>query len=141
MPSAGGSFEPRPLGRHERIREGARGGPGSQETSLRPQSREALVERGGSMHKILSGLVAGIALLAAAPAALAANVAVRVEGSDDTLVPRSTVSTFGGAFTKGGGGSCDGASAGGGLERATAGDWAARWNPDFNDYEVQTVKG
>src|SRR3954452_11503387 len=34
-------------------REGARGGPGSQETSLRPQSREALVERGGSHAQAL----------------------------------------------------------------------------------------
>ena len=92
------------------------------------------------MHKILAGLVAGIALLAAAPAALAANVAVRVEGTGDTLVPRSTVSTLGGTFTKGGGGTCPGSSAGGALERATAGDWSGRW-ASFGDYEVQTIKG
>jgi len=94
------------------------------------------------MNKLLSGLVAGIALLAAAPAALAANVAVRVEGTGDTLVPRSVVATQPGSFSKDGDSAhqCSAASAGGALERATAGDWSGRW-ASFGDYEVQTIKG
>ena len=94
------------------------------------------------MHKLLSGLVAGIALLAAAPAALAANVSVRVEGTGDTLVPRSTVATQPGSFTKDGDPAhqCAATSAGGALERATGGEWSGRW-ASFGDYEVQTIKG
>jgi hypothetical protein len=94
------------------------------------------------MHKLVSGLVAGIALLAAAPAALAASVAVRVEGTVDTLVPRSVVATRPGTFTKDGNAAhpCAATSAGGALERATGGDWSGRW-ASFGDYEIQTIKG
>ncbi len=54
------------------------------------------------MHKLIAGLAAGLVMLAAAPAALAANVTVRVEGTADTLVPRTTVATSAGTFTKDG---------------------------------------
>src|SRR5690348_3907664 len=45
-----------------------RGGPGSQETSCRPESPDALVERGGSVkhHRRLAGLAAGVCCLVAA---------------------------------------------------------------------------
>jgi hypothetical protein len=94
------------------------------------------------LHKLLSGLVAGTALLAAAPAALAANVAVRLEGTGDTLLPRSLITTPAGTFTKDGTAAhqCPSSSAGGALERATSGDWSGRW-ASFGDYEVQTIKG
>ncbi len=45
------------------------------------------------MHKLIAGLAAGLALLVAAPAALASNVAVRVEGTGDTLMPRTAATT------------------------------------------------
>jgi hypothetical protein len=93
------------------------------------------------MHKYLSGLLAGVALLIAAPTALAADVNLRVEGTPDTLVPRSTVTTQPGSFSKDGNPahSCSSSSAGGALERGTAGDWGARWGA-FG-YEIQTIKG
>jgi hypothetical protein len=94
------------------------------------------------LHKLLSGLVAGTALLAAAPAAMAAPVAVRVEGTGDTLVPRTVVATQPGTFNKDGNGAhqCSSTSAGGALERATGGAWSGRW-ASFGDYEVQTIRG
>ena len=94
------------------------------------------------MYKFLAGLAAGVALLAAAPSALAANVILRAEGANDTLVPRMAVTTSPGTFTKDGDPAhqCSATSAGGALERATAGDWAGRW-ASFGDYEVQTIKG
>ena len=80
------------------------------------------------MNKYLSGLLAGIALLIAAPSALAAEVDVRVEGTPDTLVPRTTVTTQAGSFSKDGdpAHTCSSSSAGGALDRATNGDWGAR---------------
>ena len=94
------------------------------------------------MKKLLSGLAAGVVLLVAAQTALAADVAVRVEGTPDTLVPRTVVSTQPGTFTKDGNAAhqCSSTSAGGALERATAGDWSGRW-ASFGDYEIQTIKG
>src|SRR3954452_23654337 len=104
MPSAGGSYEPRPLGRHERTGKAREVGPGARRPPSDRKAEKPSWKGVAHMHKLFCGLVAGIALLAAAPAALAANVAVRVEGTGDTLVPRSPVTTFGGSFTKGGGG-------------------------------------
>ena len=94
------------------------------------------------MLKRLAGLAAGLAMLAAAPSALAANVSVRVEGTADTLVPRTAVTTTAGTFTKDGdpSHSCSRNSAGGALEAATAGDWAGSWD-SVGDYLVKTVKG
>src|SRR3954451_3600484 len=137
MPSAGGSCEPRPLARHVRAGKAREVGPGARRPPSDRKAEKPSWKGVAHLHKLLSGLVAGIALLAAAPAATAASVAVRVEGTDDTLVPRTPVSTFGGSFDKGGGGSCPGTSAGGALERATAGNWSGLWNDGFHDYEVQ----
>ena len=93
------------------------------------------------MHKFLSGLLAGVALLFAAPSALAADVNVRVEGAPDTLVPKTAVTTQAGSFSKDGdpAHTCSSSSAGGALDRATGGDWGARWGA-FG-YEIQTIKG
>src|SRR3954451_12998045 len=92
MPNASG-FEPQPLGRHERAGKARIGRPGSQETSLRPEGRSP---RGKgwliSMHKLITGLVAGLVLLATAPAAFAGpTVTVRVEGQSGTLLERTRV--------------------------------------------------
>jgi hypothetical protein len=95
------------------------------------------------MHKLIAGLAAGLVVLVAAPAALAANVTVRVEGTADTLVPRTTVTTSAGTFTKDGdtSHSCSRNSAGGALEAATAGDWDGAWDGSSSDYLVQKIKG
>ena len=94
------------------------------------------------MHKLIAGLAAGLALLVAAPAALAASVAVRVEGTGDTLLPRTAATTTTGTFTKDGDPShaCPNSSAGGALERATAGDWSGTWL-SFGDYQIKTIEG
>jgi hypothetical protein len=94
------------------------------------------------MHKFLSGLLAGVALLIAAPAAFADDVLVRVEGANDTLVPRTGTPIRPGTFTKDGNAAhpCASNSAGGALESATGGDWSGRWL-SFGDYEVQAIKG
>jgi hypothetical protein len=94
------------------------------------------------MYRRLAGLAAGLAVLACAPAAVASNVSVRVEGTGDTLVPQTTVATSAGTFTKDGDPShaCARTSAGGALEAATAGDWSGKWL-SFGDYQVQKIKG
>ena len=81
------------------------------------------------MHKLIAGLAAGLALLVAAPVASAANVSVRVEGTGDTLLPRTAATTSAGTFTKDGdpAHSCYSNSAGGALQAATAGDWTGPW--------------
>jgi hypothetical protein len=94
------------------------------------------------MHKLIAGLAAGLVVLVAAPAALGANVSVRVEGTPDTLLPRTATSTTTGTFTKDGSAShqCARNSATGALEAATGGNWAGRW-ASFGDYEIQTIRG
>ena len=94
------------------------------------------------MYKRLAGLAAGLVLLAAAPSALAASSVIRVEGTGDTLLPRTAVTTSPGTFTKDGdpAHACSSTSAGGALETATAGGWSGRW-ASFGDYEIQTIKG
>jgi hypothetical protein len=94
------------------------------------------------MHKFLSGLLAGVALLIAAPVAFADDVLVRVEGAHDTLVPRTGTPIQPGTFTKDGNAAhqCASDSAGGALESVTGGDWGGRW-ASFGDYEIQSIKG
>jgi hypothetical protein len=94
------------------------------------------------MHSRLAGLAAGLVLLVLAPSAMGANVSVRVEGTGDTLVPRTAATTGTGTFSKDGDPShqCPANSATGALQAATAGDWSGRW-ASFGDYEIQTIKG
>ena len=89
----------------------------------------------------LAGLTAGITLCMA-PTAVAADVSVRVEGTSDTVVPRTQVSTSPGAVNKDGvpGRDCSGTSAAGALERATGGDWDGTWYDSFASYTVDRVK-
>ncbi len=92
----------------------------------------------------LAGLV--LALLLAVPAAALAapaNVSVRVEGASSTLLPRTAVTTTTTPVNKDGeaGHDCSGTSAGGALERATAGNWAASWNSGLSTYFVDSILG
>jgi hypothetical protein len=92
---------------------------------------------------VVAGLL-GLGLLAAGPAVAAgpANVNVRVEGESATLVPRAPVSTFAGTFGKDANpATCKGTSAAGALERATAGDWTARYFAQYQTYLIAAIKG
>src|SRR5947199_6260748 len=117
----------RPLDRRRRAGKARRDGPGSQETSLRPPSRQALEERGGSMpiHRIRA-LCAGILLVCAANASAAGpiNVRIRVEGATKTLVPERVVTLADAPIVKDGNPdhSCPGQTALGALQQGSQGD-------------------
>ena len=95
------------------------------------------------MLKILI-VLAALASLApgSALAAGPADITVRVEGSADTLLPRSAVHTTTTPVVKDGDNahSCTGTSVAGGLEAATAGNWSGTWN-DAYGYSVETILG
>jgi hypothetical protein len=100
--------------------------PGSQETSLRPSSRDPSWKGVAPSMKLRTpGLAAGAAIVAALSAApaLAAGptVKVRVEGETGTLLERTQV-TLDGSGVPGNSG-CDGRSAGAAIEAATHGNW------------------
>jgi hypothetical protein len=88
-------------------------------------------------------LTAGLLiLLAFSTTAQAAKVTFRVEGKNDTLVPRTSVQTTGAAVNKDGTHSCDGNRLIGALEIGTAGQWTGPWfGGTINDYSVFTIKG
>src|SRR5215212_2846884 len=125
---------PQPLAR-DAHREGA-GGSGPE--ARRPPSDhkpEALVE--GVAHRMklrrTTGLVAGLLTLGllAGPAVAAgpANVTLRVEGTNQTLVPRTALTTIIRQVNKDGiaGHDCTGTSAFGAVDQAAAGDIGAHW--------------
>jgi hypothetical protein len=94
-----------------------------------------------------TGLVAGLlslGLLTAGPAVAAgpATVNVRVEGADQTLVPRTALTTAVRAVNLDGqaGHDCTGTSAFGALDQATAGAIGAHWDPTYA-YQLDRVKG
>lgn len=93
------------------------------------------------MKFFLRGTVgAALALACAAPAADAASVSIRVEGATGTLVPATAVTTTSGTFTKSAGApACQGDSAGGALETATAGSWGGAF--DGFGQRVETILG
>src|SRR5258708_35988123 len=88
-------------------------------------------------------------LLAAANAAAAepATVTVRVEGSSETLVPPTQVTTNAAPIVKDGNSehSCPRTNAIGALQAATAGNWSGSWVPasEFGpgEYSLETVLG
>jgi hypothetical protein len=89
---------------------------------------------------LTAGTVAGLLWLAAAPALAApANVTVRAEGADVTRVEATRVLTTAAPVSKAGH-DCSGTSAGGALDRATAGDWDAGWF-DGLEHFVKTIRG
>jgi hypothetical protein len=79
---------------------------------------------------------------AVALAAGPADVTVRVEGTTDTLLPRSAVHTTTTPVVKDGDSShsCTGTSAAGALEVATAGNWSGTWFDGFG-YSVEVILG
>jgi hypothetical protein len=99
---------------------------------------------GGLMTNRSVGLLtAGLLCLAVAPAsALAADVTVRVEGPDRTLVSQRTVSTPDAPVIKDADPAhgCPGSSAAGALEAATAGQWTANYS-DGLGYYVTAIRG
>src|SRR3954451_18000984 len=87
MPSTGGSFEPRPLSRRERTGKEREVGPGARRPPSDRKAEKPSWKGVAQMHKLLSGLVAGIALLAAAPAGAApVTVDLRIEGPNRTVI-------------------------------------------------------
>jgi hypothetical protein len=82
-----------------------------------------------TLHR-LTGFLCGAALVtAAAPAAAATTVAVRVEGTAGRLVARQSVTLRDARVAKDADPShaCPGRTAAGALEAATEGDWQATW--------------
>ena len=73
MPSARGSREPQPLGRHERSGKARQVGPEARRPPSDHKAEKPSWKGWLMMHKFLSGLLAGVALLIAAPGALAAD--------------------------------------------------------------------
>ena len=130
MPSAASAARARShctrcAGRRETV------GPGARTPTLAAHSRLALVERGAVSHRRLRPLIAASLLVlivpAAASAAPAGDVSIRVEGSTATLAGPAVVRTVDGAFTKaaaaGPPATCSSTSIGGALETLTAGGW------------------
>jgi hypothetical protein len=78
----------------------------------------------------------------AAAAARPASVTVRVEGTNETLVPPTEVTTTTTPVVKDGNPahSCAGTSVAGALELATSGDWGGTWFTGLG-YSVETVAG
>jgi hypothetical protein len=82
--------------------------------------------------------------LTGAPSALAsANVTVRVEGINQTLLAPTEVTTSATPVVKDGNSahSCSGLTAAGALERATAGNWGGEWFESLHGYSVETILG
>lgn len=93
------------------------------------------------MKKFVPGALAGLvtaALLAAPALAAPANVTVRVEGQDATVVPRTAVTTTTQPVLSDGVNSCPGTTAGGALHTAVAGDLGGTWG-GFG-FELKRVK-
>ncbi len=103
-------------------------------------------------NTILALLVGGL-LLSSAQAALAAEpatVTVRVEGTNRTLLPATTVTTTGAPVVKDGNSAdyCPGTNAVGALDIATAGNWSGSWYESSStetspagEYSVETILG
>jgi hypothetical protein len=109
------------------------GGPGSQETCLRPQAHKPSWKGVGSMltsRRIhLALVVASLSLCLFSPSALAgapATVTVRAEGSAGTVLAPTQVTTTTVPVVKEGH-SCSGTSAAGALDIATSGNWGGSW--------------
>jgi hypothetical protein len=97
-------------------------------------------------HRQINLLLGGLltVLLIVAPAASAAgpaDVTLRAEGQDRTLVPRTAVRTDTRTVNKSGtaGQDCTGTSAAGALEIGTGGDWAGNYYDGFG-YTVEAIK-
>lgn len=96
-------------------------------------AREGALALSGRARLLVSlvtiGVLAASFGVSSALAGEPANVTVRVEGFDGTLLPQTHVSTTT-APVPVEGGTCSGTSAGGALYDATSGDWEARSEPE-----------
>ena len=96
------------------------------------------------MKNLSRGLVAAAcaSALVLPAAASAADVTVRVEGADSTLVPTTSVQLPGPAVDKRaeGGTTCANDTAASALEAATGGDWGGREDSGFGQ-KVERIKG
>jgi hypothetical protein len=88
---------------------------------------------------VIAGTVAGLLLLTAPAYAAPANVTVRAEGATLTRVDAVRVTTSAAPVSKAGH-DCSGTSAGGALDRATAGDWNAGYFDGLGHF-VATIRG
>jgi hypothetical protein len=90
-----------------------------------------------------SACLALFAFVSSAPAAGPATVTVRVEGTTQTLVPPTQVTTTTAPVVKDGQAedSCPGTSALGALELATGGSWGGPWSASFHQYELFSIEG
>jgi hypothetical protein len=84
-----------------------------------------------------------LAPAAAALAARAPKVTVRIEGKSHTLLPATYVQTHTGWLTKGGApkGACSATSAAGALDVATHKSWSGTFSTSFDDYFVKSILG
>jgi|SRR5215211_6528767 len=94
------------------------------------------------MKKILLAAVVAAVGASSASAAGPADVTVRVEGTNDTLLARSAVHTTTTPVVKDGNPdhSCTGTSVAGALELATSGNWSGTWFDGFG-YSVEVILG
>lgn len=95
--------------------------------------------------RFLAGVLAGTAALSLSGPAVAAGpagVTVRAEGTQQTLIPRTAVTTTTTPVNKSGkaGQECSGTSAAGALELASGGQWDGAYF-DGLGYAVETIKG
>jgi len=94
------------------------------------------------MKKHLLGfLTAGLIVLSAASAAQAANVTLRVEGKDRTVVPQTTVALPSSPVLKDGTHACAATSFGGALQSAVGSDWTADYFASYDTYLLTGIKG
>jgi hypothetical protein len=95
-------------------------------------------------RNLLATFVALLAMPAAAHAAGAPKVTVRVEGAKKTLLLPTTVQTHSGSITKYGApkGGCPAQSGQGALDVATRHRWAGKWSTEFGpEYEITSILG
>jgi hypothetical protein len=94
------------------------------------------------LHRLVVSLVGGLSLLSA-PAAFAApaNVTLRVEGTAQTVLPRTALRTDTRTVNKDGvaGHDCPGTTVAGALEIGVGGDWGGTWF-DGLGYAVERVR-
>ena len=96
------------------------------------------------MKKIPLGALAALlaTMLLAAPAQAApGNVAVRIEGDSETLLPRTVVTTADTPVGKPAQPTCAGTSALGALDRATNGNWSGPYEAGLGSYNLKTLMG
>jgi hypothetical protein len=92
----------------------------------------------------LGGAILAVLLMpAAALAAGVANVTVRVEGMNRTLLPPTLVHTGSGSITRGGTpkGQCSAAGAAGALDAATHHRWSGNWDTKYSALLLTSILG